>query len=270
MIIDGKHIAREIQTELIHVKAERGPVTLAIITVGPSTVTEKYLHIKKSFADTIGVSLHIETFPSTCSEEEVNASIRALNDDSSIQGIVVQLPLPNHLDTNRVLHAIAPKKDVDGLRSGSQFMSPVSRAVHEVMIRHNITLQGQSILVVGQGRLVGQPITQWLRKEGVGVVTADDTTENLPTRTRSADIIISGAGVPHLITPDMVHDNVVLIDVGTSEAAGKLVGDIDPQCASKALLYSPVPGGMGPITVAMLFKNLLEASCGILEKYEGK
>jgi methylenetetrahydrofolate dehydrogenase (NADP+)/methenyltetrahydrofolate cyclohydrolase len=257
MIINGKQIAQDIKTHLAERSAQQGDVGVAIVTVGGSAVTSTYLNIKKKFAEAIGARVVMYSFEETNSEEEIVRCIHSLNTQPDIRGIVVQLPLPHHIDTHRVLQAIAPEKDVDALGLQSRFLSPVVLAVQEVLRRGEIEITGKNVLVVGHGRLVGRPLARWLTTTDARVTVVDNHTPQLADHTRGAEIIIAGVGSPGLITPDMITEGVVLIDVGTSESSGKVTGDIDPRCVSKAALYTPVPGGVGPITVAMLFKNVV-------------
>ena len=156
-----------------------------------------------------------------------------------------------------MLDAIPKKKDVDSLSARSNYSAPVVEAVREILKRKDISLEDKNILVIGQGRLVGKPISGWLAKEELKFQVADIDTGNISELTKKADVIISGAGSAHLIKPEMIKDDVVLIDAGTSEMSGSVVGDAHPECAEKSKVFTPVPGGVGPITVAMLFKNLL-------------
>jgi methylenetetrahydrofolate dehydrogenase (NADP+)/methenyltetrahydrofolate cyclohydrolase len=171
---------------------------------------------------------------------------------------VVQLPLPKQINANKILDLIPSDKDVDALSENASVLAPVAGAVREVLERNQVELEGKKILVVGQGRLVGRPVAIWLAQEGYEVETADINTKNLAELTNRADVIITGVGKPGLIKLEDIKEGAILIDTGTSESAGKLMGDVDPTCAVKCSLLSPVPGGVGPITVAMIFKNLLQ------------
>jgi methylenetetrahydrofolate dehydrogenase (NADP+)/methenyltetrahydrofolate cyclohydrolase len=182
-------------------------------------------------------------------------------------GIVIQLPFPVELDTNTILDSLPRKFDIDMLgqeakeayRKGlTKRVAPVAQAVQEILVRNNIDTMDKKVVILGKGRLVGEPVSALFQNLNIACTTLDKNT-NLGTGKESlltADIIISGIGVPHYLKPEMIKDNVVLIDAGTSEQEGKLAGDIDPTCADKASLITPVPGGVGPITVASLFYNL--------------
>lgn len=256
MIINGRAIAEEIQQHLRSVVQNNGPRTLVAVAVGADAVTNQYIGIKRRFAESIGATFELYDFPDTTQEVAVFGTVQALGANPEVHGIIVQLPIPRLFNTEELLAHIPPHKDVDALGPHTAFLSPVVLAVQEILARSNISVEGKKTVVVGHGRLVGKPIAAWFRTAGSTVTVADKDTEKLAELTRDADIVVCGAGSPHLVTPEMVQDGVVLIDAGTSESQGVVVGDIDPACAEKAVLYTPVPGGVGPITVAMLFKNL--------------
>jgi methylenetetrahydrofolate dehydrogenase (NADP+)/methenyltetrahydrofolate cyclohydrolase len=181
----------------------------------------------------------------------------------------VQLPLPTHLDTEAICAAIPVQKDPDLLsrkaqenfiHSSSVILPPVVAAIDTIFSKYEVSLLDKKVAVIGQGKLVGVPVVTWIKQKGILSLIVDRKMLDDKSCLKEADVIISGAGVLNLITMDMVKDGVVLIDAGTSEAGGKIAGDIDPACAIKAALFTPVPGGVGPVTVAMLFRNLLELS----------
>jgi len=266
MRVDGKIIAEGIKETLRRVVADfPTPPTLAVVIVGSDEVTERFVRMKKKFADDIGVVILEQHFPATTTTDTLCICVKELNSDASIQGIVVQLPLPAHIETSVVLDAISVSKDVDMLsheamarfRMGtSPILPPVAGAVQAILEDQNIIVEGIPVLVVGHGKLVGAPVALLMRHAGANVTVIDQPTPDLVTHVRDAEIVISGVGIPALITPSMVRDGAVLVDAGTSESEGKLAGDIDPRCESLSRLFTPVPGGVGPITVAMLFKNL--------------
>ena len=169
-------------------------------------------------------------------------------------GVLVQLP---HPDAGALLPQLPPEKDVDALGLHPEVLAPVAGAVRELLERVNIEVRGKKAAVVGEGRLVGKPVSRMLRDMGadVSVVTLE---QGSLSQLKDADIVVSGAGAPHMLKPEMLKPGVVLIDAGASESGGKVVGDADPACAEVASFFTPVPGGVGPIAVAMLFKNLAE------------
>jgi methylenetetrahydrofolate dehydrogenase (NADP+)/methenyltetrahydrofolate cyclohydrolase len=266
MIVDGKKIAEDLKHELqtSYDISYDSPLSLHVVVVGDNPVTERFVSAKKKFGEVIGVSVVEHRLPDTASTDAVVDEVKVAAKEGG--GIVVQLPLPLSIDTQKVLNAIPPSCDVDVLsdeayrqfeQGTSSVLPPVVGAVREVLERHKVVLKGKRAVVIGRGRLVGKPVAAWLSREGAYVTVASTETTDLSSVTSEADLIVSGVGVPSLIKPEMIKEGSVLIDAGTSEQGGKTVGDIDPACAEGAALFTPTPGGIGPITVAMLFKNLL-------------
>ncbi len=268
MIIDGNKINREIAEELKK-RAEGRKLSLAIVWVGDGPVSAKYIEKKKKFGEDIGVRVDVYKYGTGILTTELIAELKdILAKDPS--GIIIQLPLPKNIDSTAVLDLLPIDKDVDLLsdwaykfftEGRSKIFPPVVASIKEIFDRNNIvSLQGLKAVVVGRGRLVGRPVASWLTRQGVEVfvISKEDWQSDLSTvALAQADIIVTGAGVPKLIKPDMVRDGVIIIDAATSDVAGYITGDVDPACVDKARIFSPVPGGVGPIAVAMLFKNLL-------------
>lgn len=259
MIVDGRAIAQDILEDVREMVGGK-PLTMRAIVVAPTAATSSYLRAKARAAETAGVTFEVVELPSPASTEEVAEAARALGADA----VIVQLPLPEHIDTEAVLSAIPASADADALTSAARAagipVPPVAAAVEEILVRSNVVIAGTRAAVVGKGRLVGEPVAARLASLGSTVQSFDDKTFE-PSALAHADIVVSGAGVPHLIRPDLVKDGVALIDAGTSEAAAgaggdsRIVGDIDPAAAAKASVYTPVPGGVGPVTVACLMRN---------------
>lgn len=261
MIINGKDIQAEIQQTLVgRIKNLSLTPTLCVLQLGDDPVTSRFVRMKQRFGESIGAVVDVVRLPEDCSFAQVLATVGQKNNDPKCHGIVVQLPLPSHIDAEAVCNAITPEKDIDALGSKSSYIAPVAGAVREILARAEADILDKRVVVVGAGRLVGQPVAKWFQEQGNKPDIVDIETPNPECRFKNADIIVSGAGVPHMIKPEMIKDGVVLIDAGTSEEGGELKGDIDPDCAKKASVFTPVPGGVGPITVAVLFKNLLEAA----------
>ncbi len=259
MIIDGKKIADEIKGELIKkLKATSLKLRLDVILVGDNVISEKYVERKKRAGEEIRVDVVAHELLADITQVDLEEEIEKLNNNERVNGIIVQLPLPAQIDEQKILSLVLPGKDVDALGKEARVLSPIVGAVREILERNNIVLENKKIAVVGNGKLVGQPVSIWLTQEGYEVEVIDIDTKNSDAILREADIIISGVGKLGLITPDKIKNGVVLIDAGTSESNGRLVGDADPACASKCSIFTPVPGGVGPITVVMLFRNLLE------------
>ena len=265
MIIDGKKITEDIKQDLKkQVEQLDQPPRLAIIYVGSDPVVDQFIKIKKRVGESVGVKVDVDRFEESITEDSLEEEIKksALKSD----GVIIQLPLPSIFSIDEILNAVPKEKDVDVLSAkatqafsaGEQSIyPPVVGAIRELFDRHNISIEGKKIVVIGKGRLVGAPVIMWLKKKGIHPFVITKETSNIAHYLKDADVIISGAGSPGLIKPDMLKDDVVLIDAGTSEVSGTIKGDADPECASKCSLFTPVPGGMGPITVVMLFKNLI-------------
>lgn len=260
MIVDGRKIAEgvfaKIRTDVLLLP--RAP-RLVVISCAPTPETERYLTLKEKKAAEVGIVTEVLRFEATTTTEEiVAASIMA---QERADGIIVQLPLPSHIDTPRVLAAIPPSHDVDALNPQTiTLLSPVVGALHEILVTHGVTATGKHVTIIGSGKLVGLPAYTWFsaQEAQVSVVTKD--TIDIGYYTRTADIVVCGAGVPGLLTPDMVKEGVIILDAGTSEDGGVLRGDADTTCAEKAALFTPVPGGIGPITIAILLRNVLDCA----------
>jgi len=261
MIIDGRTIAKDIYAQTANeVSHLLHAPHMTVFTCAPDFATQKYLALKKKQACKVGVGVNIIELPDSLTTQEVVQSVQraCLQTDA----IIVQLPLPEHIDTDIVLDAIPKKYDVDGMHydgTANTFMSPVVAAIAEMAQRHDVLFAGQKVTIIGRGRLVGAPSVLWAQGQGahVTVLDIDSTEEESSHAVSTADILILGAGVPELITPDMVKDGVVIFDAGASEDGGELTGDAHVDCAKKASLITPVPGGIGPVTIAILLRNVV-------------
>ena len=259
MIVDGKKIAEEIffDLEIERARFDRD-LFLGILATGNNAVIDSFVRIKERAAERLQVTLVRESITEEMTADEVELMIADLA--GRTDGIIVQLPLPIGMDTDGVLAAIPREKDADGinpltLEPERIARAPVVEAIREILQRNGIDVESRKACVVGAGRLVGKPAALWLKHEGADVRVITDV-ESSREELQNADIIVSGAGEPGLIKPDMIKEGCVLIDAGTSEAGGRIAGDADPACAAKCSLFTPVPGGVGPIAVAMIFKNL--------------
>jgi len=264
MIVDGKQIALEIQTELKEVVRQLDmPVFLHIFVMGENPVIESFVKYKKAFAEDIGVEFVEHRFNEDTTQQELIKQIAQVTkvDQGSPGplGIVVQLPLSAHIETQSVLDAVPAELDVDGLSTVTSYLTPVAGAVKEILERERVSVEGKRSIVVGKGKLVGKPVAEMLADMGANVNMVDKSTEHseLTQLCQNADIVVSGAGVPNLITKEMVKQGCVLLDAGTSTQSGNLVGDIALECVEKASVFAKTPGGIGPMTVAILFKNLV-------------
>lgn len=259
MLVDGKAIAadiyKEIKNELSHLDIVPH---LTIFTCAPDLPTQKYLEVKKKHAHSLGLKVDVvEVSHASTTETFVQLIERA---SMQTDGIVVQLPLPKHLNTDTVIASIPTHLDVDVLNyagSSNDVLPPVVGAIDEIARRHRVIFSIADIAVVGEGKLVGAPFLAWAHAHGwrAGVVT--EVTPHPEEIYRTADILVLGTGVPGVIQPDMIKDGVIIFDAGTAMLGGKLVGDAAPECVEKAELMTPVPGGIGPITVAVLMRNLV-------------
>ncbi len=269
MIVDGKQIQENIKKSLKEkVANSEKEHKLAVVYVGNNPVISRFVEMKKSFGQDIGVGVDIFRLKDNTSEDLLKEKIVELNECGNYGGIIVQLPLPEKMDVQNVLNTVSSQKDVDVLSEGAlamydegqlRFVPTVAGAVHEILQTHHVTLKDKKVVIIGKGKLVGDPVKRWLVGEGVNPIVFDEGTELSRDTLGDADVIISGAGVPEIVKPEMVKNGVVLIDAGTSEQAGKLAGDIDRSCEEKASLFTPVPGGVGPVTIAILFKNLCQS-----------
>lgn len=275
MIVDGKKLAEEIKISLKNEIVKFGKkIRLAVIYVGKNAVTEKFLEQKKKFGNAVGIDVRVYNLPEDISTNKLRGKLAEIVHIKQNTGVIVQLPLPKQIKTQYILDGIIPEKDPDMLSSKSvglfssgrsiagagqaKILPPVVGAVKHIFDKNGVEVKGKKAVILGAGRLVGRPMTIWFMSQGAAVTIIDENTTDPTLHTLNADIIISGMGMPHLITKDMVKDGVIAIDCGASEAKGKIAGDMDPKIAEKSSLFSPVPGGVGPLTIAMLFKNLVE------------
>lgn len=270
IILDGKMLRDKIFESLKAKldKMQQKP-TLAVILVGENPASQIYVRNKKKTAEKLGInSLSIE-YPSDISEEELLNKIKELNSDEKVTAILVQLPLPAHINKNRIIDAILPQKDVDGLTpynlgklfSGEEpYVYPCTpKGILLLLDEYNIKLEGKNIVVVGRSNLVGKPVAQMLLKRNATVTMCHSHTKNLSEITKTADIIVSAVG-KKVIGEKMLKSDCVVIDVGIfRDENGKISGDVDFESVSKTAAYiSPVPGGVGPMTIASLMLNTVE------------
>jgi len=259
MIIDGKAIAKEILAD-VRRRVALLPVVprLIVFTCTPDFATQKFLALKQRKAREVGISISVVEFDGEATLPEIVTSIHAAHHTSD--GIIVQLPFPARIPLEEVITTIAPSHDIDCMTydgSSTNCLPPVVGAINEIASRHKLVWKGAKVVVIGRGRLVGLPAAIFAKARGAEVTIVDKGTLDIASCTRLADIIISGAGAPHIITPDMVSPGTAVFDAGTSEDAGELVGDVHPDVAQVASIFTPVPGGIGPITVAVLLRNII-------------
>ncbi len=259
MVVDGKEIAKDLLEKVAQevLLVSRTP-RMAVITCNPNFETRKYLEMKAKKAESVGVELAVKKFPSSATTEMIVEYISTIT--KFTDGIVVQLPLPKQIDRDIVLAAVPVNKDPDGFSYGvvaDACFSPVVGAIDEISTKYKVEWQGKKVVVLGKGRLVGLPAIKYAEAKGGDVsVLAEKTYDEVVLK--EADIIVSGIGQPHFIKPELVKEGVIIFDAGTSEDGGVLVGDVDVKTFSKTSLVTPVPGGIGPITIAYLLSNLVK------------
>ncbi|MEW6189727.1 MAG: bifunctional methylenetetrahydrofolate dehydrogenase/methenyltetrahydrofolate cyclohydrolase FolD [Actinomycetota bacterium] len=273
-IINGKEIASSIYRELseeIKILKERNITPgLAVILVGEDPASMIYIRQKERACQNLGILSKKYPLSKDVSEKELLRLITDLNNDPSIHGILVQLPLPDHIDTRKVLNAVDPQKDVDGfhpfnvgnLTIGEILYPPCTpHGVLELLRKMKIEIRGKDAVVVGRSNIVGKPMALMLLHNDATVTICHSKTKDLASHTRRADILVVAVGHPKLVTRGMVKEGVVVIDVGISRVDDKLVGDVDYDAVKeKAAAITPVPGGVGPMTIAMLLKNTVKAA----------
>jgi len=275
-LIDGKSLSQKVQSsiqaEVERLKQEKNIVPgLAVIIVGDDPASHAYVSMKEKACKAVGFYSIAHKMPDTISQDEIIEIINMMNNNPHIHGILVQLPLPPHIDTNKILEVIDPKKDVDGFHAYNvgrmvtnldSFVACTPLGVMKMFEEYNIELQGKDVVVVGASNIVGKPMASLLLNANATVTVTHIYTKDLALYTRNADIVIVGVGKPNLITADMVKDGAIVIDIGINRLEnGKLVGDVDFENVSPKCSYiTPVPGGVGPMTIAMLLSNTLKAT----------
>lgn len=230
---------------------------LAIIRTGDNPVIDIYMRLKKAYGDDILVEVDIYT----PDDADLLNQIQILNQDESVHGIIIQLPLSDPGQTEAAIQAVGPVKDVDGLGSQTQFIPATAVAIDWLLAGYNIDLDTKNIAIIGEGRLVGGPLAKLWKNAGLNVAVYDDQTLNLAESVRTADIIVTATGVPGLLTSDMVGLNTVVVDAGTASENGKVVGDVSDEVRTREdITITPARGGVGPLTVAALFENVITAA----------
>ncbi len=270
-IIDGQSLAQEVLNRLKHEIDEKHlKLQLAAILIGDDPGLKKFIDLKKRAAQSIGIQFSSYEIPADASLNTIQESMEFLSKDPEVQGMLVELPVPESLETQQVLDFIAPEKDVDVLTSQkekefygntSSILPPAVQALKIVLDKYLIVPRGMKIAIFGQGRLVGKPITHWLKSQGAQVFMIDEFTTSPEKYSLQSDMIITGVGKPGLITADMVKQDAVIIDYGYGKKGKQMMGDVDlKDVLEKSSLVTPVPGGMGPLVVAAVLENLVVLS----------
>jgi len=285
-LIDGKNLSAQILNEIAENVGElkkRSDITpgLSVVLVGDDPASDIYVRSKERAALKVGMAVKLIRMPRQSSEDKIIEIVQSLNNDINYHGILVQLPLPDHVDQNRVITSINPHKDVDGLHPFNagllaagepRFIPATPGGIREILLRTNNDPSGKHVVVIGRSNIVGRPVSNLLSLKGKGgdatVTVCHSRTKNLTDICRSADVIIAAIGIPNFVRGDMVSEGVVAIDVGINRVNAPkkkrgymLVGDIEFESVSrKAAAITPVPGGVGPMTIAMLLSNTLYAA----------
>lgn len=262
MILFGKLVAEKIyqnlKIDLNKLKQKEVIPKMAVILVGENLPSLAYVKIKEKIAERLGIGFDFFHLPAMVTEKSICDLIKDLNKNKYIFGIVVQLPLPENFNTEKILRLISPNKDIDGFYG--KMLAPTAQAILEILKFYKINLKEKNIVILGYGRLVGQPLEKLLVKMGIKPIVCDSKTQDLTDKLKLADVIVTATGIYGLIKKRMVKKEVIIIDAGTSESNGKLVGDLDSKIYPLIQSYSPVPGGVGPVTVACLMKNVVETT----------
>jgi methylenetetrahydrofolate dehydrogenase (NADP+) / methenyltetrahydrofolate cyclohydrolase len=268
-LMDGAALAAQLRREVRKDIAELGHVGLATILVGDDPASEIYINLKHKDSQDVGIEAIDRRLPAVTPEDELIELVEELNDDDSIDGILVQTPLPDQIDEPRVMRTIDPKKDVDGLHPfsagqlylGRQTLVPATPlGVMRLLDEYHIPIAGSRAVVVGRSPLVGKPLALLLLQANATVTICHSRTEELARQTLDADILVAAVGHPGLITADMVKQGATVVDVGITRTEAGLLGDVDSGVAEIAAFLTPVPGGVGPMTRAALLENAVRAA----------
>jgi methylenetetrahydrofolate dehydrogenase (NADP+) / methenyltetrahydrofolate cyclohydrolase len=268
-IIDGKALAAKVRAEVAEEVAELGHVGLATVLVGDDPASHVYINSKQKMATAAGIEAFDHRLPADTSQEDLLAVIAELNADDGIDGLLVQLPLPDHIEERAIIEAIDPAKDIDGihpynagrLMMGRPTLVPATpRGVMRMLEEYEVELQGAQAVVIGRSNIVGRPIAQLLLHANATVTVCHSRTRDLGRHTLEADVLVAAVGRLHIVAPDMVKAGATVIDVGMNRTGNGLFGDVDPGAMDRAAYMTPVPGGVGPMTIAMVLENTVTAA----------
>jgi methylenetetrahydrofolate dehydrogenase (NADP+) / methenyltetrahydrofolate cyclohydrolase len=269
ILMDGKGLAERIRAEVAQEVKELGEVGLTTILVGDDPASEIYIKRKQDAAKEVGILARDYRLAESTSERELLELVDQLNRDDAVDGILVQLPLPSHVDEQRVIEAVDPAKDVDGfhpINAGRLFLgqdglvAATPTGIMTLLQEYEVPLEGVRAVVVGRSTIVGKPVALLLLAEHATVTICHSRTVDLGAQTREADVLVVAVGRANLITPDMVKEGATVVDVGMNRTDEGLRGDVDPAVAERAGHLAPVPGGVGPMTIASLLRNTLKAA----------
>jgi len=270
VIMDGKKLAKQTKSEIaVRVKQSNKRLGLGTILVGTDPGSVAYVEGKHSDCAEVGINSIRVNLPVGASEQEIIKAVTDLNNNPECTGFIIQLPLPKSVDTEKILLAIDPKKDADGLNpvnlgnlvlSVNKVIPCTPRAILALLNEYKIKLSGSKVLIIGRGTTVGRPLSILLSQKPIDatITLAHSATTNLTDLIKEADVVIAAIGIAHFIKPNMVKPGATIVDVGITRVDNKLLGDVDPAVAQIAAFFTPTPGGVGPMTRAMLLSNLLE------------
>jgi len=267
--MQGAPVAERIRAEVAEAVGELGEVGLATVQVGENEASTIYLRLKHRAASEVEIASVDHKLPHEISEEELLGIVAELNADEGLDGILIQLPLPDHIDEARVIAAVDPVKDVDGFHPFNAGQLYLGRPTHvpatplglmALLAEYRIPLDGARAVVVGRSTIVGKPVAHLLLQAHATVTICHSHTDDLSRHTLDADVLVVAAGVPEIITADMVKSGAAVVDVGINRTEAGIVGDVDPDVAQRVAFLTPVPGGVGPMTVAMLLANTVRAA----------
>src|SRR5438067_7295948 len=268
-LIKGKPIAERIRAEVAEEVGGLGHLGLVTVLVGEDPASQVYIRLKQKAATEAGIEAHDVRLPADISEDDLLAKVAELNADDDVDALLVQLPLPDHIDEARILRAIAPAKDVDGLHpfnAGQLYLGrptlvgATPLGVMALLADHRVPLEGAEAVVIGRSDIVGKPIAHLLLQSNATVTICHSRTDDLARHTLEADVLVVAVGSPEVVTPDMVKQGSAVVDGGLNRTEGGIVGDVAPDAADVAAFITPVPGGVGPMTIAMLLRNTVKAA----------
>ncbi len=273
MILDGKKLREELLASYKKIiEKENLKIKLAIIQVGDNEASNIYVKNKEKYCNMVGIKTDIYKLSSDTKEEELINLIDKLNKRKEVTGIILQSPVPKHIDYDKCSKTILSSKDVDGFTKENIYklymnedtiMPATVKGIIVLLKKYNINIDGSNVVIIGRGNIVGKPLSLALTNENATVSLLHSHTKDITKYTKEADIIISACGTPNIITSDMIKDNSVVIDVGVNRINGKIVGDVDFESVSKKTSYiTPNPGGVGPMTIAMIIDNLIKLKRG--------
>jgi methylenetetrahydrofolate dehydrogenase (NADP+)/methenyltetrahydrofolate cyclohydrolase len=263
-LMKGKPLAERLRAEVAEEVKKIGHIGLVTVLVGDDPASDVYIRLKHKAATEAGFDATDLRLPADTTEDDLLAKLAELNGSDDVDAILVQLPLPAHIDEARIIRAVMPSKDVDGfhpLNAGELYLgrpaivSATPRGVMALLAEHNVELDGAHAVVIGRSAIVGKPVMHLLQQANATVTLCHSHTRDLAQYTLEADVLVAAAGVPALVSADMVKDRSVVVDVGMNRTEAGLVGDVDPGALDRAAYMTPVPGGVGPMTIACLLQN---------------